>query len=128
MRRQLGVLAQGGATTPNRRRSRTGGSSGRSACLGLVTTARCDIEENQFVARTTDGRANEEHGEEPKPIPIRVERVTCFLYLRTIRTDSRALSLARATLLENILRMKEAPQGHVGEYPQRTRIAGPTDR
>lgn len=80
-------------------------------CLRLVTSARYDIEEDQFVARTTYGRANEEPGEEPKPIPIRVKRAIGFLYLRTIRTGSRALSLERGTLLDNILRMKEARKG-----------------
>lgn len=80
-------------------------------CLRLLTSARYDIEEDQFVARTTYGRANEEPGEEPKPIPIRVKRAIGFLYLRTIRTGSRALSLERGTLLDNILRMKEARKG-----------------
>lgn len=72
-------------------------------CLRLVTTARYDIEEDQFVARTTYGRANEEAGEEAKPIPIRVKRAIGYLYLRTIRTGSRALSLERGSLLDNIL-------------------------
>lgn len=80
-------------------------------CLRLVTTGRYDIEEDQFVARTTYGRANVEEGEEPKSIPIRVKRSIGFLYLRTIRTGSRALSLERGTLLDNILRMKEARKG-----------------
>ncbi len=80
------------------------------SCLRLVTTAQYDIEEDQFVARTTYGRANEA-GEEPKPIPTRVKRAIGFLYLRTIRTGSRALSLERGTLLDNILRMKEVRKG-----------------
>lgn len=80
-------------------------------CLRLVTIARYDIDEDQFVARTVYGRTNEEPDEEPKAIPLRVKRAIGFLYLRTIRTGSRALSLERGTLLDNILRMKEARKG-----------------
>lgn len=78
-------------------------------CLRLVTIARYDIDEDQFVARTIYG--NQEVEEEPKSVPIRVKRAIGFLYLRTIRTGSRALSLERGTLLDNILRMKEARKG-----------------
>ncbi len=80
-------------------------------CLRLVTVGRYDIDEDQFVARTIYGRTNEEPDEEPKAIPTRVKRAIGFLYLRTIRTGSRALSLERGTLLDNILRMKEARKG-----------------
>ncbi len=80
-------------------------------CLRLVTIARYDIDEDQFVARTVYGRTNEEPDEEPKAIPLRVKRAIGFLYLRTIRTGSRALSLERGTLLDNILRMKGARKG-----------------
>lgn len=80
-------------------------------CLRLVTVARYDIEEDQFVARTIYGRSNEESDDDPRSIPIRVKRAIGFLYLRTIRTGSRALSLERGTLLDNILRMKEARKG-----------------
>ena len=80
-------------------------------CLRIVTVAHYDVEEDQFVARTTYSRFNAEPDEEPKPIPTRVKRAIGFLYLRTIRTGSRALSLERGTLLDNILRMKEARKG-----------------
>ncbi|EQD24329.1 MAG: hypothetical protein D084_Lepto4C00482G0006, partial [Leptospirillum sp. Group IV 'UBA BS'] len=80
-------------------------------CLRLITAAHYDVEEDQFVARTTYGRFNAEPDEEPKSIPTRVKRAIGFLYLRTIRTGSRALSLERGTLLDNILRMKEARKG-----------------
>ena len=80
-------------------------------CLRLVTVARYDVDEDQFVARTVYGRGNEDSDEEPKAIPLRVKRAIGFLYLRTIRTGSRALSLERGTLLDNILRMKDARKG-----------------
>lgn len=80
-------------------------------CLRLITLARYDVEEDQFVARTVYGRGEEDADGEPKSIPTRVKRAIGFLYLRTIRTGSRALSLERGTLLDNILRMKDARKG-----------------
>ena len=80
-------------------------------CLRLITIAKYDIEDDQFVARTVYGRGDEDADGEPKAIPSRVKRSIGFLYLRTIRTGSRALSLERGTLLDNILRMKEARKG-----------------
>src|SRR5690606_16179614 len=80
-------------------------------CLRLIAIARYDIDEDQFVARTIYGRNDDEEGTEPRSIPIKVKRAIGFLYLRTIRTGSRALSLERGTLLDNILRMKEARKG-----------------
>ncbi|WP_314323262.1 AAA family ATPase [Comamonas aquatica] len=80
-------------------------------CLRLVTLGRYDVEEDQFVARTIYGSGNDEPQEEAKSIPVRVKRAIGFLYLRTIRTGSRALSLERGTLLDIILRMKEARKG-----------------
>lgn len=93
-------------------------------CLRLVTVARYDIEDDQFVARTIYGRGNEEPGEEPKSIPSKLKRAIGFLYLRTIRTGSRALSLERGTLLDNILRLKEARKGMWESI--RSRLAGLT--
>lgn len=80
-------------------------------CLRLITVGRYDVDEDQFVARTFYSSSSDEIDGEPKPIPIRVKRAIGFLYLRTVRTGSRALSLERGTLLDNILRMKEARKG-----------------
>jgi len=80
-------------------------------CLRLVTLAQYDVDEDQFVARTVYGRSADDSDAGPRPIPARVKRAIGFLYLRTIRTGSRALSLERGTLLDNILRMKEARKG-----------------
>lgn len=94
-------------------------------CLRLVTVARYDIDEDQFVARTIYGRSSEEPDEEPRPIPVRVKRAIGFLYLRTIRTGSRALSLERGTLLDNILRMKEARKGMWESIRKRLAVLDP---
>lgn len=80
-------------------------------CLRLITVAQYDVEEDQFFARTIYGRSDDEDNADPRSIPIKVKRAIGFLYLRTIRTGSRALSLERGTLLDNILRMKEARKG-----------------
>jgi len=80
-------------------------------CLRLITIGRYDIEDDQFVAKTIYGRSDDDPNEEPRSIPPKVKRSIGFLYLRTIRTGSRALSLERGTLLDNILRMKEARKG-----------------
>lgn len=79
-------------------------------CLRLITVAQYDIEEDQFYAKTIYGRSDDDD-DDPRSIPIKVKRAIGFLYLRTIRTGSRALSLERGTLLDNILRMKEARKG-----------------
>ncbi|WP_321855487.1 ATP-dependent nuclease [Paraburkholderia tropica] len=80
-------------------------------CLRLITVAQYDIEEDQFFAKTIYGRNDDDDGADPRSIPTKVKRAIGFLYLRTIRTGARALSLERGTLLDNILRMKEARKG-----------------
>lgn len=78
---------------------------GVQPCLRLVTIAQYDEEEDEFVARTIFA-----HGEGPeetrKAISAKIKRAIGFLYLRTHRTGSRALSLERGSLLDNILRLK----------------------
>jgi len=86
-------------------------SANVTECLRLVTTAKYDVEDDQFLARTIFGRDEEDAEDLPRSVPIRVKRAIGFLYLRTIRTGSRALSLERGSLLDNILRMKEARKG-----------------
>ncbi len=74
-------------------------------CLRLITIAEYDPEEDQFVARTI--YAHDDAPEKTrKPIPAKVKRAIGFLYLRAHRTGSRALSLDRGSLLDNILRLK----------------------
>lgn len=84
---------------------------GVKPCLRLITVGRYDIEDDQFVARTIYGRSDDDPEDEPRAVPQKVKRSIGFLYLRTIRTGSRALSLERGTLLDNILRLKEARKG-----------------
>ncbi|WP_343725633.1 ATP-dependent nuclease [Herbaspirillum huttiense] len=80
-------------------------------CLRLITIGKYDIDEDQFQAKTVYGHSEEAELLDRKSIPSKVKRGIGFLYLRTIRTGSRALSLERGTLLDNILRLKEARKG-----------------
>jgi len=78
-------------------------------CLRLVTVAKYDSDEDQFTARTI--YATDEATEDPRGISNRIKRSIGFLYLRALRTGSRALSLERGSLLDIILRMKEVRTG-----------------
>ncbi len=76
-------------------------------CLRLTTIAKYDPEEDQFVARTIYSGEEAPDADEPRAVPVRVKRAIGFLYLRALRTGSRALSLERGSLLDIILRMSE---------------------
>lgn len=79
-------------------------------CLRLVTIAQYDPEEDQFTARTIYAHGSDDESER-RNIPARVKRSIGFLYLRALRTGSRALSLERGSLLDTILRLKDARSG-----------------
>jgi len=80
-------------------------------CLRLATIAKYDPEEDQFVARTIYPGEEVDGEEEPRAVPTAVKRAIGFLYLRALRTGSRALSLERGSLLDIILRMKDVRTG-----------------
>jgi putative ATP-dependent endonuclease of the OLD family len=80
-------------------------------CLRLTTIAKYDPEEDQFVARTIYAGEEVAREYEPPAVPNRVKRAIGFLYLRALRTGSRALSLERGSLLDIILRMKNVRTG-----------------
>jgi putative ATP-dependent endonuclease of OLD family len=73
-------------------------------CLRLKTIARYNQEEDEFEADTffCDGTNNAD--DSPERVHKRIKRLFGFLYLRALRTGSRALSLERGTLLDVILR------------------------
>lgn len=80
-------------------------------CIRLETVARYDAEEDEFVASTyfCNSVVNDD-GERAK-INKRLKQSIGFLYLRTLRTGSRALSLEHGSLLDIILRMQGAKTG-----------------
>ena len=65
-----------------------------------------DPEEDDFEGKTYFTRSLTE-SENPVPFSKRDKQVCGFLYLRSLRTGSRALSLERGSLLDIILRLKE---------------------
>lgn len=76
-------------------------------CLRLETVGRYDEEEDEFEAKTYFVHSPDaEEGEEKKIVPRPIKREFGFLYLRALRTGSRALSLERGSLLDIILRTK----------------------
>lgn len=81
-----------------------------------------DPEEDDFEGRTYFSRSLSEGGS-PVPFTKKDKQICGFLYLRSLRTGSRALSLERGSLLDIILRLKEVcPQmwentlGTLSEY------------
>lgn len=81
-----------------------------------------DPEEDDFEGRTYFSRSLSEGGS-PVPFSKKDKQICGFLYLRSLRTGSRALSLERGSLLDIILRLKEVrPQmwedtlGTLSEY------------
>ena len=75
-------------------------------CLRVRFEGKYDAEEDDFVGDTYFSSPVEE-GNLPDRFTARNKRFCGFLYLRTLRTGSRALSLERGSLLDIILRLKE---------------------
>ena len=74
--------------------------------LRITFIGNYDPEEDDFEGKTYFTRTLEEN-ETPTPFTKRDKQKCGFLYLRSIRTGSRALTLERGSLLDIILRLKE---------------------
>jgi len=74
--------------------------------LRVVFSGYYDIEEDDFVGETYFLSPDNEDGSHT-PFRTSDKRKCGFLFLRTLRTGSRALSLERGSLLDIILRMQE---------------------
>jgi putative ATP-dependent endonuclease of the OLD family len=99
------------------RRLLDGGEAGAAnpplvvSCLRLETEAAYNPEEDEFEAKTCYSHSpNAEPGELDK-VSKEVKRLFGFLYLRAVRTGSRALSLERGSLLDVILRLRGSRTG-----------------
>lgn len=75
-------------------------------CLRLETIGKYNLEEDEFEAKTYFSRSPDAAPGELTPVPKTIKRLFGFLYLRALRTGSRALSLERGSLLDIILRTK----------------------
>src|ERR1043166_153255 len=80
-------------------------------CLRLITIARYNKDEDEFEAATYYAKDYDPEDEESSRLPKSIRRTFGFLYLRTLRTGSRALSLERGSLLDVILRTKSLHTG-----------------
>lgn len=74
--------------------------------LRVTFIGEYELDEDDFGGNTYFARSLEE-GETPQFFRRRDKQLCGFLYLRTLRTGSRALSLERGSLLDIILRLKE---------------------
>lgn len=75
-------------------------------CLRIETIGQYNPEEDEFEARTYFSRSPDAPAGELTKVPKPIKRLFGFLYLRALRTGSRALSLERGSLLDIILRYK----------------------
>ena len=80
-------------------------------CLRLLTVARYNKEEDEFEAATHYAKAYDPDDEADSRVPRTIKRSFGFLYLRALRTGSRALSLERGSLLDVILRIQSLQTG-----------------
>lgn len=80
-------------------------------CLRLLTIARYNKEEDEFEAATHYAKVYDPENEQESRVPRSIRRNFGFLYLRALRTGSRALSLERGSLLDVILRVQSLQTG-----------------
>jgi putative ATP-dependent endonuclease of OLD family len=81
------------------------------SCLRLETIAQYNPEEDEFEAQTFYSHSPTSEPGELNRVSKEVKRLFGFLYLRPVRTGSRALSLERGSLLDVILRLRGTRAG-----------------
>lgn len=77
-----------------------------SPCIRVTFTGLYDEEDDDFSGETFFTKTDEDGLRQP--FRKKDKQICGFLYLRTVRTGSRALSLERGSLLDIILRLQEA--------------------
>lgn len=81
------------------------------SCLRLETLAQYNLEEDEFEAQTYFTHSPNAEPDELDRVGKDIKRLFGFLYLRAVRTGSRALSLERGSLLDVILRLRGTRAG-----------------
>lgn len=81
------------------------------SCLRLETQARYNPDEDEFEAQTYFTHSPNAEPDELDKVGRDIKRLFGFLYLRAVRTGSRALSLERGSLLDVILRLRGTRAG-----------------
>jgi putative ATP-dependent endonuclease of OLD family len=98
-------------------------------CLRILGIAQYNPDEDEFEASAYFAHSPDAPEGELTRIPKLVRRSFGFLYLRALRTGSRALSLERGSLLDVILRMKQVRTGLWEDSRKRLRdLDPPIDR
>lgn len=80
-------------------------------CLRVITIGKYEEEEDEFHVKSFFSHSPDEEEGELTLISRNIKRLFGFLYLRAMRTGSRALSLERGSLLDIILRTKKIRTG-----------------
>lgn len=94
-------------------------------CLRIETIASYDIEEDEFEASTFFSHGTNNMDGTLEKLSVLVKNLFGFIYLRTLRTGSRALSLERGSLLDVILKMQGIRMGLWEEGIKRLRELDP---
>ena len=94
-------------------------------CLRLETIGIYNPEEDEFEAQTFFSHSPTEADDSLRVVGKNVKRMIGFLYLRTLRTGSRALSLERGSLLDIILRLGQIRTGLWEKAIERLRTLDP---
>jgi putative ATP-dependent endonuclease of the OLD family len=80
-------------------------------CLRLETVGKYEPEEDEFEAHTYFSHGGFKADGSLETVNKKIKRMIGFIYLRTLRTGSRALSLERNSLLDIILRVQGVRTG-----------------
>ena len=81
-------------------------------CLRLETIAQYDSADDEFKAETLYSHSPDSvEGEKKASVRREIKRLFGFLYLRALRTATRALSLERGSLLDVLLRLQNVRTG-----------------
>lgn len=86
-----------------------------SSALRVCFTGQYDREEDEFTARTYFASPPHDLVEDHTFVTRRDKRRFGYIYLRALRTGSRALSLERGSLLDIVLRLNEADRSEMWE-------------
>ena len=91
-----------------------------SPALRIRLEGRYDPQEDEFFAESYFASPPPENAENRVRVSRAVKRELGFLYLRALRTGSRALSLERGSLLDVILRLKDDDKSKMWEQTLRS--------
>ncbi len=94
-------------------------------CLRLESIGQYNLEEDEFEAATYYSHSPNEADGSLRIVSKNAKRMIGFLYLRTLRTGSRALSLERGSLLDIILRIGKIRTGLWEQTIERLRNLDP---